>query len=420
MPNVTIEELIQFLEKNTLSDKFQVAYALANEKNSWCLLNCLISFVESDNVESVEYVYNNQIALVREIFPSGLARRVKGIFESQTFEVEKFSAKETATIQGDIRHYDSGQESYYPGGGEWPYFSIEINFNRRSNSWVSETVASQDLPVFPGRNAAMNYLTGFRHSDWFQLPGILAPLRDFRGRIDSVEIDGPNMRVKIEPRKLKISDFLVKVNAESEKDTVLLERAEPNKSGFFEFQTPAQLSGVAVALLEKNSQMPVDGAEWSPRRSSRKFVVKGGTALESLVTQGEDETVEYKVEIDRDDREEFMETLSSFSNTRGGVIILGVNDRLEVIGFHRKKEDIARMIDDGIDPIPTYRIEEANYGGQNLLLVYVEKGKLQPYISRRTRKAYGRRRGNDYFLSASEIRNLVLDSAQHYSGGLAV
>lgn len=160
--------------------------------------------------------------------------------------------------------------------------------------------------------------------------------------------------------------------------------------------------------------MPIDAAEWSSQRPSRKFEVKGGTGLESLVTQGESETVEYKVDIDKYDREEFMETLSSFANTRSGVIVLGVNDQLEIVGFERKKDDIARIIDDGKDLVPPYRIEEANYKGKRLLLVYVEKGSNPPYMSRRTKKAYGRRRGNDYSLSSAEIRNLVLGSDQSH------
>ncbi|MCZ6647664.1 MAG: ATP-binding protein [Thaumarchaeota archaeon] len=105
-----------------------------------------------------------------------------------------------------------------------------------------------------------------------------------------------------------------------------------------------------------------------------------------------------------------IETISSLANTSGGLMILGVNDNLEIVGFRRQKEDIARIIDDGIDPRPPYRIEETNYQNKRLLLVYLEKGTHPPYMSTRTKKAYGRRRANDYNLSSAEIRDRVMAS----------
>jgi hypothetical protein len=351
---------------------------------------------------------------VREVIPSGLTTRLREIIDSKAFEIVKFSVKETVSVRDEIRHHESGYETAYLGGRSWPFFDIEMDLTNRINSWHWETIASQDSPVFPGRNAAMNYLTGFSQENWEYIPGIIAPLQDFRGRIDHVQIDGPKIRVKVDSLKLRPSDLSLKMYAESDKDVVLSEGLELDKSGWCDFNGREPMMKVGLSLLEKRSEMPIDAAEWSPQRPSRKFEVKGGTGLESLITQGESETVEYKVDIDRNDKEEFMETLSSFANTSNGVIVLGVNDQLEVVGFERKKEDIARIIDDGMDPVPPYRIEEANYRGKRLLLVYVEKGSSPPYRSRRTHRAYGRRRGNDYYLSSAEIRNLVLGSDQSH------
>jgi hypothetical protein len=414
MPNVSLTELLDFLEENTSTDKFQVAYGLVRHQGSWRLLNCVISFVGPTSVGSIVHTYGDRVALVREVIPSGLTTRLREIVDSKTFEIVKFSVKETVSVRDQIEHHESGYETTYLGGRSWPFFDIEMDLPNRINPWHWETIASQDSPVFPGRNAAMNYITGFSQENWEYIPVFMAPLQDFRGRIDHVEIDGPKIRVKVKSLKLGTSDLSVKMYAASDKDITLSEGLEPDKSGWCDFNGPEPIMKVGISLLEKRSEMPIDAAEWSSQRPSRKFEVKGGTGLESLVTQGESETVEYKVDIDKYDREEFMETLSSFANTSSGVIVLGVNDQLEIVGFERKKEDIARIIDDGMDLVPPYRIEEANYRGKRLLLVYVEKGSNPPYMSRRTKKAYGRRRGNDYFLSSAEIRNLVLGSDQSH------
>jgi hypothetical protein len=414
MPDVSLTELLDFLEKNTATDKFQVAYGLVRHQGSWRLLNCVISFVGSV-VGSIVHTYGDRVALVREVIPSGLTTRLREIIDSKTFEIVKFSVKETVSVRDPIAHHESGRETSWLGGRSWPFFDVQMDLPQKvSPSWHWETIASQDSPVFPGRNAAMNYITGFSQENWEYISAFMAPLQDFRGRIDHVEIDGPKIRVKVESLKLGTSDLSVKIYAASDKDVTLSEGLEPDKSGWCDFNGPEPTMKVGISLLEKTSEMPVDAAEWSPQRPSRKFEVKGGTGLESLVTQGESETVEYKVDIDKHDREEFMETLSSFANTNGGVIVLGVNDQLEIVGFERKKEEIARMIDDGMDLVPPYRIEEANYKDKRLLLVYIEKGSNPPYMSKKTKKAYGRRRGNDYFLSSAEIRNLVLGSDQSH------
>lgn len=413
MPNVSLTELLNFLEKNTATDRFQIAYSLFWHQGAWRLLNCVISFVGSTHVKPVEHIYGERVALAREIISSELPKRLREMIDSKAFEVAKFSVKETVSVANEIRHYESGREGYL-GGRLWPFFDVTMEVTGRVNPWHWETIASQDSPVFPGRNAAMNYLTGFRQENWEYVPAITAPLQDFRGRIDHVQIDGSKIRVKVESLKLKTSDLSVKIYAASGKDIVLSEGLELDKSGWCSFNGPEPMMKVGISLLEKGSEMLIDTAEWDSQRPSGKFEVKGGTELEYLVTQGESETVEYKVDIDRNDKEEFMETISSFANTSGGVIVLGVNDQLEIVGFERKKEDIARMIDDGMDLVPSYRIEEANYKGKRLLLIYVEKGSNPPYTSKRTKKTYGRRRGNDYFLSSAEIRNLVLSSNQSH------
>ena len=413
MPSLGYSEVLDFLGRQTSEDVYQIAYGLVHDGGSWRLLNCAICFLGSANREPVEYIYD-QVVLVREVRQGGLVKRLREIVESKSFQIqrrdERFSVEEPLTMRDEIQHVESGREGAYPRDPEWPYFGIEMTLANRNNRWISETIASEHLPVFPGRDAAMNYLTGFKKDDWYNLPGVLAPLQDLRGRIDRVDVDESKIRIHVGSLKLKSSDLAVKVYAASEKDFALLEATEPSLSGNFEIEVKEPPTSIGIALLEKGSGMLIDAAEWSPQRPSRKFEVRSGTGLEALVTQGESETVEYKVEIDRNDKEEFTETLSSFANTGNGVIVLGVSDQLEVVGTERKKEDIARTIDSLVDPIPPYRIEETNYRAKRLLLVYVEKGKYPPYVSQKTKKVYGRRRGNDYFLSSTEIRNLVLAS----------
>ena len=408
-------ELLDFLDRRASRAKFQVIYGLTREEGGWRLLNYIISFLPKGDQKPEEYVYGNKVALIREIHPYELPHRIRELVETKQVEVKKFSVVSSVTTRNLVDHHRSEWSDAYPGGGQWPYFRIATDLDDRSNPRAWETLLSEKFPVFPKWSEAMNFLTGFHHDSWENIPGVMILLQDFRGRIELVEIDSSTIRVKIESLQLKPSNLLVKVYAESEKGVEHSEPLTPDETGHCKFKASGSLVQVTIGLLEKGSDMPIDTAEWSPSAPSRKFKVRGGTGLESLITQGESETVEYKVDIHLDDYEEFMETISSFANTGGGVIILGVNDHLEVEGFERKEEDIARIIDDGMDNVPRYRIDEQNYRGKRLLLIHVEKGKSPPYASRRTHNSYGRRRGNDYVLSSSEVRNLVLSSSEKSS-----
>jgi hypothetical protein len=113
MPNVSLTELLDFLEKNTATDKFQIAYGLVRHQSSWRVLNCVISFVGSTHVRPVVYTHGERVAFAREVILSGLAKRLKEIIDSKAFEVAKFSVKETVSVSDEIHHYESGHEAGY-------------------------------------------------------------------------------------------------------------------------------------------------------------------------------------------------------------------------------------------------------------------------------------------------------------------
>ena len=57
-----------------------------------------------------------------------------------------------------------------------------------------------------------------------------------------------------------------------------------------------------------------------------------------------------------DHKKEFLETVVAFSNTSGGMIIIGIDNNGQVRGSKANKEDLLKMIYDSCDPIITPRI----------------------------------------------------------------
>ncbi len=60
------------------------------------------------------------------------------------------------------------------------------------------------------------------------------------------------------------------------------------------------------------------------------------TKLKDLLKEGESETVEFKPSLSQMDK--ITESISAFSNTKGGTVVIGVGDNGEVLGVEEIKE----------------------------------------------------------------------------------
>ena len=82
-----------------------------------------------------------------------------------------------------------------------------------------------------------------------------------------------------------------------------------------------------------------------------------------LLKEGESEKVEFKPSLSQTDK--IMGSSSAFSNTKGGMIVIGVSDKGEVVGIDIGKktiESLANRIKQITDPMtyPSIYVEEIN------------------------------------------------------------
>jgi predicted HTH transcriptional regulator len=69
-----------------------------------------------------------------------------------------------------------------------------------------------------------------------------------------------------------------------------------------------------------------------------------GIKLMDLLKEGESETVEFKPSLSQMDK--ITESISAFSNTKGGTVLIGVSDKGEVLkNLERKLNSFLRTID---------------------------------------------------------------------------
>ena len=66
--------------------------------------------------------------------------------------------------------------------------------------------------------------------------------------------------------------------------------------------------------------------------------------LISLINQGEDETLELKSSFTKS----VIETVVAFSNAKGGKVVIGINDKKEIVGVSVVEETIQKWINETI------------------------------------------------------------------------
>lgn len=95
----------------------------------------------------------------------------------------------------------------------------------------------------------------------------------------------------------------------------------------------------------------------------------------------EGKTLEFKREILKTDR--FLQTVSSFANTAGGEIWIGVDDKSkDIFGVKdplKEEERIANIISDSITPRLLPNIEIVHYQSKSLLRIQIFPGSAKPY-----------------------------------------
>ena len=131
--------------------------------------------------------------------------------------------------------------------------------------------------------------------------------------------------------------------------------------------------------------------------------------IEELIERGESQSLEFKESLKL--KEEIGETVSAFSNSDGGVVLVGVSDGGGVFGVDIGKktlEELANYIKRNTDPrvFPSVKILER--GGKNVVLVEVEESAEKPVFFKN--HGYKRVGKTNQMISSSELRKLAKES----------
>ena len=116
--------------------------------------------------------------------------------------------------------------------------------------------------------------------------------------------------------------------------------------------------------------------------------------------------LEFKKEITKT----FLKTVSAYSNYSDGQIIFGTDDNGDLVGIVHIEDECLRienMINDSIDPAPSFKIEVEKIDEKTIIILNVKKGRDTPYYYKG--KAYKRSDTSTLEVDRFELRRLAIE-----------
>jgi len=135
--------------------------------------------------------------------------------------------------------------------------------------------------------------------------------------------------------------------------------------------------------------------------------------LKEIISQGESETIEFKESTG--EWKEIIKTISAFTNTKGGNILIGASDKGKIIGVQIGKKTIEALVNkikENTDPKIFPSISVENIKKQNVILIKVEENKSKPVFA--FDRVYKRVGKSTVKASSEEIRKLALEGEKIY------
>ncbi len=139
------------------------------------------------------------------------------------------------------------------------------------------------------------------------------------------------------------------------------------------------------------------------------------------IFENESFNLEYKKEISKLDKT-WLKSIVSFSNTSGGELVIGIEDRtLVVVGIKEDRSTIEQRIIESVSnniiPKPMIDISFRNIEDKDVVIVYVSKGQNTPYYLKSERLENGcfvRYGSTDRLATESERQELLLSRKSSY------
>ena len=410
-----LDEINDLIKKNEgIYKSALVITALSKRQDSWRNVFTKITLSNEDDEFSEKLEYDDFILNKVSITVDDFLNMLDDLVRTGELKVKNCpDVKATGNFETNSNmQYRSSNDEWIKN--EWPtnhyIFSIdsEIRGQQSGNPLVSTR-----YPHFPNTESAIKYYNDIdlRHDSG----RIFLFLPNYQLKIDKLSIGSEYLDLKLILNDVKQEELIGKLYCEKEgliktEDFSIDENPKRIHLSF--------IPDIMSIYVLKNDGEILDfrsiNLSW-PSSPSKDVVidVKEADVL-TMIKQGENQHIEFKKELNNRDKEEFIESVVAFANGEGGAILVGVDDKSNIVGFNPDKfeEQTINIIRSRCDPFIEPEIKLVRIDDKPINIVRISKGTNKPYTLR-DRGVYVRSGSTDRIASRIELDEFYKEKNNH-------
>lgn len=414
-------ELVRTNQKWYKDLEFNLVTVKQDEKNYLFRAKACFRHKSDSKTEEITYDYGSAILSRRYLSIEEFHKLLKEL-PTKTIRIKDLGSMEVdGTFNTSVYHIPS-RTRYVDMIYDWPIKVFHHGEYFKPNIMsVNDYLVKLDCPTYPTLTDATKSFLNLDRDYYNNNPyGIQFCVPDYRARIKTIEISEKNVTAEIEPNELKLNKLVLKIHGKDDEE----EYTPPDigiNSQNIDINFPFNVKTFHLFLVDTQNEQVIDFIEYGNYMTERHegIVIKTSTDLvDALIANGENKNIEFKQNLEE---KEFFETFSSFANGNGGKIILGVDDRRNILGiyddFPHLKKRIIGMVSSRCEPQIDIIVEQIEVQNKPTVVITVKEGKDKPYLVK-NKSAYIRVDDRDISMSRHDLDRIYAENQQKRGRGL--
>jgi len=386
----TLEKIIRTIrERELMYSSALVALALEKRDDDQ-LLVCygLVTFLPKveNFIEELHYKYEKLILVRKRISVKKAIQLLRDMYENHRIDIPSVLS---IPFQGTLYEFDFHESRYERGYATsgWPrtFASGAIGKNTEG-TLTQEALVSLEHPLFPnGIEALREKLELNLSEDAYNLSSCIEiVIPDYRARITGLVVEGTKAALEVELGTSQSDDLRAKFYSRGRHITKVSENMSlAGNRVSFEMGDEPLIIEVHILSAKDGSTIDRTGYNYRYPYTKKGVIMKDDEVrLLDIISRGENQTVEFKEQIEKGNQSEFIETVVAFANTIGGMILIGVDDTGRLSGFTESidADRILKWITDWCDPPIDVELRFVTLQEKTIAVVDVPEGENKPYV----------------------------------------
>jgi len=329
----------------------------------------------------LEYNYEELIMIRKYISFSDLLDLLGRAEDGEEFKINSKSF--VIHVQGSQISYVFSESHLMYTKSRYPMFCYNLKFTTETDGYLPNTpLTGIGCPPYPNSDKAITHLFNCIIPQYNHIERqFIIILPQFTARIKSVKLFDKKTEIQIDSKNLSLDKLQIQYYVTGN-DYTITEPAKRIDSNSFIIETkskPLMILVVLTDLSEKIIDKKEINTEFMFGDSNVEVDIPDYT-LKEMILQGEGKNLEFKSQLKEPAR--FVRSVVAFANTKGGRIILGVNENnghyISVTDPEKSKETIMNFIAQYCDPKidVTFRYSEE----LKVLVIEIPEGNQKPYF----------------------------------------